>query len=494
MNVKTVKCPECGADIQLSTSAYDNLASQIKEQVVAQAVSEKEAEMNGRMQAAVQAERSQAELRLKDIEAEKERQIACLNTTLEGYKRQANESFLKQQAKYTEIISGKEAEITGLKKTLEMQEEVRAGAIKEALAEEQKKNQGKDIEIASLRSQLSAQKGTEQLEVQKVAASHEKTEAELQAKISSMETARVESEKALKEKYELIVKGLNEQIEYYKDFKTKLSTKMIGESLEVYASREYEKIRPLMGEDYFDKDNAISKESRSKADFIWRCIKDGVELESVIFEMKTEAEDTAKENRHKNEDFFKELDKDRTEKHANICCLVSTLEADNELYNQGITAVCQYRDMYVLRPGCFIPFIIMVRNMAMRTAGYQEEIRRLQNETIDVSNFEAALSDFKTSIGKNYELALKKKNSAVARLDKIIDLCQQIKADFESMDRNLLTADHKAQKMTIKRLTRNSPSVAELIDKSTVDGTDDEDPDAEPDTEEIINADGSIVS
>lgn len=504
MKARSIVCPQCGSDIQLDTSTYDNLASQIREQVVSEAVSRKEAEMNERLKSAVQYERSQAQVQIRDAVAKKDGEIVEMRATLEDYKRQANEAFLKQQSKYQTKIAQGNSQITSLQKEIEIQNQAKESAVAQAISVEKDRSRQKDAEIADLRqqiavmqeqesgkigravaaekkkasdkdakisllsAQLEAEKNQSEMRIKTAVSDHEKTEAQLREKISSMETSRVESEKAIQEKNDLIIKELRDEVAYYKDFKSRLSTKGLGESLEVACSNAYEKIRPLMGDDYFAKDNDVSKASHSKADFIWRYIVDGREITSVCFEMKTQSDETDPVNMHKNSDFFKELDKDRREKNCEYAVLCSQLEPDSELYNQGIVDVShQYEKMIVIRPQFFIPLIMIIRNLAQDNVSYIREIQTLKDQTIDVTNFSDALDDFKNAIARNYEMAAKKKDSAIAKIDKTIDLLQQVKSEFEAMDKHLLAADNKAQKMTIKKLTKNAPSVAALIDRAT---------------------------
>lgn len=504
MKSRYIVCPQCGSEIQLDTSTYDDLASQIKEQVVSEAVSRKEQEMNEKLQTAVQMEQSQAEVRLRDAVSQKDGEIVGLKANLEKYKQQANEAFLKQQSKYQAQIAQGNNQISSLQKELDMQTQARESAVAQAVAEEKDKARQKDAEIAALNqkiavmteqengkieraiaeerakgqakdaqlsllsAQLEAEQNQAEMKIKTAVSDYEKKEAQLREKISLMETARVESEKVIQEKNDLVIKGLQDQVAYYKDFRSRLSTKGLGESLEVACSNAYEKIRPLMGDDYFAKDNEVSKASHSKADFIWRYIVDGREITSICFEMKTQSDETDQVNMHKNSDFFKELDKDRREKNCEYAVLCSQLEPDSELYNQGIVDVShQYEKMIVIRPQFFIPLIMIIRNLAQDNVSYIKEIQTLKNQTIDVTNFSDALDDFKNAIARNYELAAKKKDSAIAKIDKTIDLLQQVKSEFEAMDKHLLAADNKAQKMTIKKLTKNAPSVAALIDRAT---------------------------
>ena len=264
-------------------------------------------------------------------------------------------------------------------------------------------------------------------------------------------------EKSLVESYEEKIKNKDEQIAYYKDFKARQSTKMIGESLEQHCNNEFNRIRPIFKNVYFEKDN--DARTGYKGDFIFReSDDDGTEVISIMFEMKNEADETA--SKHKNEDFFKELDKDRREKNCEYAVLVSLLEIDNDYYNTGIVDVShKYPKMYVIRPQFFIPIITLLRGAAMNSLSYKKELEIVQNQNIDVSNFEAQMNDFKEKFAKNYELASRKFKTAIEEIDKTIDHLQKTKEALLSSENNLRLANNKAEDLTIKRLTRNNPTM-----------------------------------
>lgn len=288
----------------------------------------------------------------------------------------------------------------------------------------------------------------------------EKKKLEYQLSITNA-TKEIENQmNEQKQMYELKLKETQQQVDYYKDLKTKMSTKMIGETLEQHCMIEFNKIRATAFRNaYFDKDNEISKASGSKGDFIFRDYDESKnEIVSIMFEMKNEADTTA--TKHKNSDFFKELDKDRREKNCEYAVLVTLLESDNELYNQGIVDVSyEYEKMYVIRPQFFIPIITLIRNAALNSLEYKKELMIVQNQNIDVSNFEEKLNKFKNGFSKNYELANRRFNEAVDEIDKAIDHLQKIKDALVSSDRNLRLANDKAKDLTIKKLTRNNPTM-----------------------------------
>ena len=275
-------------------------------------------------------------------------------------------------------------------------------------------------------------------------------------------------EKNTKEKYELELKNKDEMIGYYRDLKAKLSTKMIGETLEQHCNAEFARIRPMFSsKTYFEKDN--DAKTGSKGDFIFRDYDDeGNEIVSIMFEMKNEADETA--TKHKNEDFFKELDKDRKEKQCEYAVLVSLLEADNEIYNDGIVDVSyKYEKMYVVRPQFFVPIITLLRNSSLKSLEYKKQLIQMQNQNIDISNFEKNMNIFKEGFSKNYKLASDKFNKAIEEIDKTIDHLNKTREALLSSDRNLRLANDKAQDLTIKKLVKNNKTMAEMFGKQNGD-------------------------
>ncbi|MBO7614908.1 MAG: DUF2130 domain-containing protein [Bacilli bacterium] len=267
----------------------------------------------------------------------------------------------------------------------------------------------------------------------------------------------------LKQQHSAELKAKDEQIEFYKDFKAKQSTKQIGESLEQYCHDEFNKIRMTAFPDaYFEKDNDVSRESGSKGDFIFKDFINGTDTPfvSIMFEMKNEGDTTA--TKHKNEDFFKELDKDRNEKGCEYAILVSLLEADSELYNAGIVDVSyKYPKMYVVRPQCFIPIITLLRNAALNSMQYQKELVEYKNQNADVENFQSKLLDFQDKFNRNYNLAKDKFADAIAEIDKTIDHLNKVRDSLVGAEKNLRLANDKAQDLSIKKLTKDNPTMKE---------------------------------
>jgi hypothetical protein len=309
----------------------------------------------------------------------------------------------------------------------------------------------KDLEIADLKSKLDLAKSKSELEVQKAIADADKKISELEIK-----------SKEAKESYENKLKDKDEQIAYYKDFKARQSTKMIGESLEQHCNTEFNRLRPLFPNAYFEKDN--DAKTGSKGDFIFRDYdEDGNEIVSIMFEMKNEADETS--TKHKNEDFLKELDKDRKEKDCEYAVLVSLLEMDNEYYNDGIVDVSHlYPKMYVIRPQFFIPLITLIRNLANKSLEYRKELELVRNQNIDITHFEENINAFKEGFSKNFNSAKKNFDSAIEEIDKAIKRLEAVKAALTTSENQLRLANSKAEDLTITKLTRNNPTMKEMFD------------------------------
>lgn len=286
---------------------------------------------------------------------------------------------------------------------------------------------------------------------------------ELKSRLSNKETESQLKEQSLHKEYEDKLKLKDEQIEYYKDFKARQSTKMMGESLEQHCLNQFNSLRmTAFPTAYFEKDNDVR--TGSKGDFIFRESMEGIEFISIMFEMKNEMDTTA--TKHKNEDFFKELDKDRREKGCEYAVLVSLLEIDNELYNNGIVDVSyKYEKMYVIRPQFFIPIITLLRNAALNSVKYRQELEAAKNQQIDILHFEENMNAFKEGFARNYRLASEKFKTAVDEIDKTILHLQKTKDALLSSENNLRLANNKAEDLSIKKLTKNAPMVKEIFDE-----------------------------
>ena len=323
--------------------------------------------------------------------------------------------------------------------------------------------------VEQLAAQLTSSETEKQLAVSEAVRQKEKELSEqasevaaLKNRLDNQETESQLKQQSLQREYESRLRQKDEMIEYYKDFKARQSTKMIGESLEQHCLSQFNALRMTAFPDaYFEKDN--DARSGSKGDFIFRESRDGVEFISIMFEMKNEADETA--TKHKNEDFFRELDKDRREKKCEYAVLVSLLEADSELYNNGIVDVSyKYEKMYVIRPQFFIPIITLLRNAALGSLKYRQELEVARNQQIDILHFEENMNAFKEGFGRNYRLASEKFRLAIEEIDKTIAHLQKTKEGLLSSENNLRLANSKAEDLSIKRLTKNAPSVREMFD------------------------------
>ena len=325
------------------------------------------------------------------------------------------------------------------------------------------------------------------LAVEQAISAKDKTIDSLSNELSLKEKEFQLKETSMKESYESKLKDKDEQIAYYKDFKARQSTKMIGESLEQHCSTEFNKLRSLFKNCYFEKDN--DAKTGSKGDFIFRAYADDEhtsEIVSIMFEMKNEADQTA--TKHKNEDFFKELDKDRREKKCEYAVLVSLLELDNEYYNVGIVDVSyQYEKMYVIRPQFFIPLITLIKDLASKSLEYKNELELVRSQNIDITHFEQNINTFKDSFSRNYRLASERFAKAIEEIDKTIDHLQKTKEHLLKTEDNLRLANNKAQDLTIKKLTHKNPTMAKMFDdlKKNADDVSSEDETESMDLEDV---------
>jgi len=401
-----------------------------------QVISEKTAEISS-LKAQLVTKTTENELAVKNAVADKEKQIAELAAKIEA----AREA---KSAAVNEVVAQKETEIATLKAQIQANKTEQDLAVQKAVAEKADELNQKVIEIEQLKGQIDSKT----------------KEAEL-------------AQNNLKASYEQQLKFKDEEIERYKDFKAKQSTKMIGESLEVFCKNEFDKMRPVGFQNAtFEKDNKIS-ESGSKGDFIFRETEEGVEFISIMFEMKNEMDTTA--TKHKNEDFFKELDKDRKEKKCEYAVLVTLLEPENDLYNNGIVDVSyKYEKMYVVRPQFFIPIITLLRNAARNSLKYRKELAVVQNQNIDITNFEEKLNGFKEKFDRDCRLADKNFEDAINDIDKTIKNLEKIKKELQLTVSHLKLADNKLQDITIKKLVRGNPTMAAKFAELKTEAPDEE--------------------
>lgn len=418
-----IKCPNCGTTFQINESEYEKIVKQIKNK-------EFEKELT---------------IREKEYKLDKENEVLKVKTQI------------KEQL--TQELTQKEIQITKLKQEVEIKET----ETKNKLDKEYTSTiNNLKIEIEKLKGELSKKDAENKLKVEETTTKKDKEIQELTSKLDIKTKEYELKEKNVKEKYESKLKDKDEQIAYYKDFKARQSTKMIGESLEQHCLASFNRLRPLFTNSYFEKDN--DAKTGSKGDFIFRDYdEEGNEIVSIMFEMKNEADATA--TKHKNEDFLKELDKDRREKNCEYAVLVSLLEIENEYYNDGIVDVSHYYDkMYVIRPQFFIPLITLIRNLAQKTTTYKKELETIKNQNIDITHFEENILKFKDAFGRNYRLASERFTKAIEEIDKTIDHLQKTKEHLLKTNDNLRLANNKAEDLTIKKLTTNSPTVRKMFE------------------------------
>lgn len=349
-----------------------------------------------------------------------------------------------------------------LHERLELAEQDKKNAVELARSKDagefQKANTAKDTEIQGLKSKLEAGEVAQKLAINEAVNGIEKQRDELKSDLARAELEKQLAEKSLKDKYETQIKDRDDAIERLKDMKARLSTKMVGETLEQHCETEFNRIRATaFPRAYFEKDNDAS--AGSKGDYIFRDSDDAdIEIVSIMFEMKNESDTTA--TKKKNEDFLKELDKDRKEKGCEYAVLVSLLESDSELYNSGIVDVFhRYPKMYVVRPQFFLPIISLLRNASMKSLEYKAELALVKEQSVDITNFEDDLDKFKTAFSKNYSLASRKFQAAITEIDKSINHLQKTKDALLGTERNLELANNKAKEITIKKLTRRNPTM-----------------------------------
>ena len=419
-----IKCPKCGTVFQINETDYESIVKQIRDSEFIHEI----------------------ELRESLLKKEKDNAIKlAINDTEKELNRKINE---------------KELEIINLKNQIENNTKELKNNLENTYS---KKINEKDLLIKDLENKIKVSETEHNLEVKEKISAKEKEIDKLNNELTLSKNEYLIKEKNLKESYEDKIKDKDEQIAYYKDFKARQSTKMIGESLEVHCSTLFNSLRPLFKNAYFEKDNDVK--TGSKGDFIFRDFDDdGEEIVSIMFEMKNENNQTS--SKHKNEDFFKELDKDRKEKKCEYAVLVSLLEIDNDLYNNGIVDVSyKYSKMYVIRPQFFIPLITLIRSMALNALQYKKELLIVQNQNIDISHFEENMNAFKEGFGRNYRIASEKFMKAIEEIDKTIDHLQKTKEALLSSENNLRLANNKAEDLSIKKLTRNSETMAKMFEE-----------------------------
>lgn len=419
-----IKCPKCGEIFRVDESGYAAIIDQVRNAEFHKELHEREAQLSKEKENELSLIKTQAKM-------EKEQSTATLKQEIERLKAEITTVAKDKDIEKERSLNCLNQEIERLKAQVQSNEQAQTLAVASAVSEKKDELVEKDKKIMQLESQLKEAEKDKQLQ-----------------------------EQSLKDNFAVQLKAKDTEIAFYKDLKIRQSTKMVGETLEQHCEIEFNRLRATAFQNaYFEKYN--DAKTGSKGDYIFReSTPEGIEFISIMFEMKNEMETTA--TKHKNEDFFKELDKDRNEKNCEYAVLVSLLESDNELYNTGIIDVShRYPKMYVIRPQFFISMITLLRNAALNSVQYRKQLAEYKNQNIDISNFEAEMNDFKEKFGRNYQLASDKFRKAIEEIDKTIDHLQKTKDALLSSENNLRLANNKAQDLTVKRLTRNNPTMAQ---------------------------------
>ena len=427
--MEEIVCPHCKKVFTIDEMNYENIVKQVRDKEFYKALNERQELMNEDKEKAVNIAKLEASKDLKEVISEREMEIERLKAMLQDAESQ-------KKLAIQETISEKDREIGELTRKIAQFDSEKKLAVTEAVSEKEKEITQKNETIANLNATI------------------------------EINQAKNDSEKqSLQDQFRRDMEAKDREVEFYKDYKARQSTKMIGESLERFCEEEFNKLRATGFQNaYFEKDN--DARTGSKGDFIFRELDDdGTEVVSIMFEMKNEADTTA--TKHKNEDFFKELDKDRNEKSCEYAVLVTMLEPDSEYYNTGIVDVSyKYDKMYVIRPQFFIPMITLIRNASRKSLDYRRELAMVKSQNIDITNFENQMNEFKEKFGNNYRLANERFMKAIEEIDKTIDHLQKTKDNLLASDRNLRLANDKAQDLTIKKLTKNNPTMARKFEEA----------------------------
>lgn len=438
-----LKCPHCGQAFTVDDTELSSIVQQIRDKEFEKDLDRRTSELEKHLQEkhALEMAAQEDKITLK-TKQQYEKEIENQIKIIEELKTKQYKELEEQNQRINELKEEKAAEIEQLK------DKLRA-------AQEKNSKLQLEIESTSDKTRLAVLEAVKKVEDEK----HE-LESSFNEKARDLENALTQE----KEKGKILLEQKEKEVEFYKDLKTKMSTKMVGETLEQHCEIQFNQLRATAFKNaYFEKDN--DARTGSKGDYIYReTDENGVEIISIMFEMKNEMDETA--TKHKNEDFFKELDKDRKEKNCEYAVLVSLLESDSELYNAGIVDVSyKYDKMYVVRPQCFIPMITLLRNAALGALSYKQELAAVRNQDIDISNFEDSLMKFKDDFSKNYNLAHKHFDAAIEEIDKTIQHLEKVKKELLGSDNQLRIANSKVDDVSVKKLTRNNPTMKAKFDE-----------------------------
>ncbi|ANO50678.1 DUF2130 domain-containing protein [Woeseia oceani] len=453
-------CPHCHKAFKVDEAGYADILKQVRD-------SEFDKQLHERLELAEQDKRNAIELARNQVAAELQKTAAAKDAEIQSLQAKLDAGEVQRKLAVTEALSAVEKERDTLVNELARakQENQSASNLAEMRLnkELQEAAAKKDAAIQELKARLEANEVAKKLAVTEAVGAVELERDKLRSSLERAELEKQLAEKSLKDKYETQIKDRDDAIERLRDMKARLSTKMVGETLEQHCETEFNRIRSTaFPRAYFEKDN--DARSGSKGDYIFKDMDEsGTEIVSIMFEMKNESDTTA--TKKKNEDFLKELDKDRATKGCEYAVLVSLLEPDSELYNTGIVDVFhRYPKMYVVRPQFFLPIITILRNAAMNSLEYKSELALVKAQNVDITNFENELDSFKTAFARNYDLASRRFKTAIDEIDKSIDHLQKTKDALLGTDRNLRLANDKAQDVTIKKLTRRNPTMAAMFE------------------------------
>lgn len=453
-----IKCPKCGAIFTVDEADYAAILNQVKNDAFEAEISQRLAELHKQQEAEQATVILKTEQGYKDKLSAKDTVIASKDTEIAKLNERLNSIAQTKQLEMKEQISDKDTEITRLEEKIASLQSSKQMEIDNKVAE-------KDKRILELEASLQQKAKDQELAVIQEKTAQQDAIQQKQQRITENEAKAALNEKNMKDYYERSLKDKDEEIERYKDFKIRQSTKMIGEDLEIHCHNEFDNARSLglYPNAYFEKDNDAS--NGSKGDFIFRDYDDDTEYISIMFEMKNEADTTS--TKHKNEDFFSKLDKDRTAKGCEYAVLVSMLEPESDLYNNGIVDVShRYPKMFVIRPQFFMPIISLLAKASRNAVDYKRQLAIVRNQSVDVTNFETKLNEFRNGFSRNYELANKKFNTAIAQIDESIKHLQKVREALVGSEDNLRLANKKADELTIKKLTYNNPTMKEKFEEA----------------------------
>lgn len=469
--MKELKCPKCGTSFAIDEADYASILTQVRNAEFEEALQIRIEETIAQHKAELVVTKANSDkeyaekLAEKAIEAsKKDSEIARLNEQLNSLMRSKDLEIKNELAK-------KEAEITKLNELITNIAQAKELEFNNKLAQKEEQISKLKIELTEADSQLKLAVLEEQNRSKEAMSNKDAEIIELRNMVQTAKNEAIISENNLKDKHNAELRIAQEQIEFYRDLKSRMSTKMVGETLEEHCQVEFERsLRPHMPYAYFEKDN--DARGGSKGDFIFRDFDDGVEYVSIMFEMKNELDTTA--TKHKNEDFFKKLDEDREAKNCEYAVLVSLLESNSELYNTGIVDVShKYDKMYVVRPQFFIPLITLIVKASRKSIEYKRQLAIAQSQSIDITNFEDRLADFKDKFGRNYRLASEKFQVAIKEIDTSIAHLQKIKDALIGSENNLRLANDKAEDLTIRKLTHKNPTMSQKFKEARMKSNND---------------------